>query len=253
MTRIVEDDLEGAALLAELVNAADTVVVFTGAGISTESGIPDFRGPNGLWKKIEPIYFDDFVSSETARLKDWRRRFAFRDQIAAVEPNVAHRAIAGLVASGKVNAVVTQNIDGLHARAGVPEDRLIEIHGNATFATCLDCGKRHELDAAEATIAATGASPRCDCGGLVKAAIVSFGQARPTREMERAEEAIHEADLFVSVGSSLTVQPAATLPLIAKYHGARLVIVNGEATPLDHVAYAVLRGSIGTVFSRLGG
>ncbi len=251
MTVTIDDPTEGAAALAEMVAAAETVVVFTGAGISTESGIPDFRGPNGLWKKITPIYYDEFVSSETARLEDWKRRFRFRDQIAAVEPNVAHLAIGRLARSGKVSAVITQNIDGLHARAGVPDDRLIEIHGNATYATCLDCGERRELDEAEATITASGRAPRCACGGLVKAAVISFGQAMPVREMERAEAAIQEADLFLAVGSSLTVQPAASLPLIAKYQGARLVIVNGEETPLDHLADRVLRGSIGTVFSTL--
>lgn len=251
MTVTIDDPTDGAEVLAEMVAAAETVVVFTGAGISTESGIPDFRGPNGLWKKIQPIYYDEFVSSETARLEDWKRRFRFRDQIATVEPNQAHLAIGRLVAAGKVNAVITQNIDGLHQRAGVPDDRLIEIHGNATFATCLDCGAREELDEAEAVIAATGHSPRCACGGLIKAAIVSFGQAMPVREMERAETAIQEADLFLAVGSSLTVQPAASLPMIAKYDGAKLVIVNGEETPLDGLADRVLRGSIGTVFSRL--
>ncbi len=249
--KTVEEPLEGAAVLAERVARAETVVIFTGAGISTESGIPDFRGPNGLWTKIKPIYYDEFVSSETARREDWKRRFAFRDQIAAVEPNVAHRAIARLIASGKANAVITQNIDGLHGRAGVPDDRLIELHGNATFATCLSCDGRVELDEAEAIIAATGRTPRCACGGLIKAAVISFGQAMPSREMQRAEEAIQQADLFVAVGSSLTVQPAATLPMIAKYEGAELIIVNGEPTPLDGLADRVLRGSIGTVFSRL--
>lgn len=249
--KTVEEPFEGAAVLAERVAQAETVVIFTGAGISTESGIPDFRGPNGLWTKIEPIYYDEFVSSETARREDWKRRFAFRDQIAAVEPNVAHRAIARLIASGKANAVITQNIDGLHGRAGVPADRLIELHGNATYATCLSCDARVELDEAEAIIAATGRTPRCACGGLIKAAVISFGQAMPSREMQRAEEAIQQADLFVAVGSSLTVQPAATLPMIAKYEGAELIIVNGEPTPLDGLADRVLRGSIGTVFSRL--
>ncbi|MBV5266070.1 SIR2 family NAD-dependent protein deacylase [Pinisolibacter aquiterrae] len=249
--KTVEEPLEGAAVLAERVARAETVVIFTGAGISTESGIPDFRGPNGLWTKIKPIYYDEFVSSETARREDWKRRFAFRDQVAAVEPNVAHRAIARLIASGKANAVITQNIDGLHGRAGVPADRLIELHGNATYATCLSCDARVELDEAEAIIAATGRTPRCACGGLIKAAVISFGQAMPSREMQRAEEAIQQADLFVAVGSSLTVQPAATLPMIAKYEGAELIIVNAESTPLDGLADRVLRGSIGTVFSRL--
>lgn len=249
---IVEDPREGSLVLADLIGAARRVVVFTGAGISTESGIPDYRGPNGIWGKIKPIYFDDFVHSEEARMEDWRRRFRFQRECRAAEPNIAHRAIAKLVADGRVIAVITQNIDGLHQRAGVPSEALIEIHGNATYATCLDCDLRHELDDLQAEIARTGHSPVCRaCGGMVKTAIISFGQAMPARQMMRAEHAIERADLFVSVGSSLQVQPAASLPMAAKYQGARLVIVNGDATPLDAIADRVLRGSIGTVFSAL--
>jgi len=249
---VVVDPREGGRILADLVGEARLAVVFTGAGISTESGIPDFRSPNGIWSKIKPIYYDDFVSSETARLEDWRRRFLFRDEFRAAEPNVAHRAIARWIEEGRANAVITQNIDGLHERAGVPRDRLIEIHGNATYATCLECGRRHELDTMEEVIARTGLSPRCSaCGGLVKAAVISFGQAMPTREMMRAEHAIEEADLFVAVGSSLQVQPAASLPMAAKYQGARLVIVNRDPTPLDGLADRVLRGAIGEVFAAL--
>jgi NAD-dependent deacetylase len=249
---IVEDAGEGKTVLAELVGAAHEVVVFTGAGISTESGIPDFRSPNGIWSKVEPIYFDEFLRSEKARLEDWRRRFAFRREFTAATPNVAHTAIARMVEADRCRAVITQNIDGLHQRAGVPADRLIEIHGNGTFATCLDCGTRYELADLETEIAETGKSPRCRaCGGLIKAAIVSFGQAMPAEEMRRAEVAIETADLFVAVGSSLQVQPAASLPVTAKYQGARLVIVNRDPTPLDELADEVLRGSIGEVFSAL--
>ncbi len=249
---MVHDPNEASLLLADLIGAAHRVVVFTGAGISTESGIPDFRGPKGLWGKIKPIYFDEFVASEDARLEDWRRRFAFRRQLERAEPNIAHRAIAKLVADGRVIAVVTQNIDGLHQRAGVPSEHLVEIHGNATHATCLDCGERHELADMEEEIRRNGLAPTCRaCGGLVKAAVISFGQAMPVNAMMRAERAIERADLFVSVGSSLQVQPAASLPLAAKYHGAGLVIVNDAETPLDGVADWVLRGPIGTIFSAL--
>lgn len=249
---VVEDPAEGALLLEREVARAERVVIFTGAGISTESGIPDYRSPGGLWTKIQPIYFQDFVSSEEARLTDWKRRFRFRDEVKAAPPNQGHLAIARMIASGKAGAVITQNIDGLHQRAGVPADRVIEIHGNATYATCLDCGRRHELDTMEAVIERTGASPRCSaCGGLVKAAVISFGQAMPAREMMRAEHAIEDADLCLAVGSSLQVQPAASLPMAAKYHGARLLIVNRDPTPLDGIADHVLRGSIGEVFSRL--
>lgn len=249
---IVEDPHEGSLLLADLVGAARRVVVFTGAGISTESGIPDFRSPGGLWTKIKPIYFNDFVASPEARLEDWRRRFRFRREVDAAEPNVAHRAIAKLVAAGRAIAVITQNIDGLHQRAGVPSESVIEIHGNATYATCLECDERHELEPIEREIDRSGAPPCCrSCGGMLKAAVISFGQAMPTRAMMRAEHAIERADLFLAVGSSLQVQPAASLPMAAKYQGARLVIVNRDPTPLDAIADVVLRGSIGTVFSAL--
>lgn len=249
---MIEDPLEGSLLLADLIGAARRVVVFTGAGISTESGIPDFRSPGGLWSRMKPIYYDDFVASEEARLEDWRRRFDFQREVRAAEPNVAHRAIAKLVAGGKALAVITQNIDGLHQRAGVPSEHLIEIHGNATHATCLECDTRHELDDMEAEIARSGRSPTCRaCGGLVKAAVISFGQAMPTNQMMRAEYAIQRADLFLAVGSSLQVQPAASLPMAAKYQGANLVIVNRDPTPLDGIADHVLRGPIGALFSAL--
>lgn len=249
---MVADPSEASLLLADLIGTARRTVFFTGAGISTESGIPDFRGPNGLWKKIKPIYFDDFVASEEARLEDWRRRFRFRRELASVEPNLAHKAIAKLVAGGKVVAVVTQNIDGLHQRAGVPSEFLVEIHGNATYATCLECDLKHDLDAMETEIARHGHAPVCAaCGGLVKAAVISFGQAMPTGPMYRAEQAIRRADLFVAVGSSLQVQPAASLPVAAKYQGTKLVIVNGDPTPLDEIADHVLRGPIGEIFSAI--
>ncbi len=249
---IVRDTTEGSLLLADLIGAAHRVVIFTGAGISTESGIPDFRGPSAVWKKMEPIYYDDFVASEDARLEDWRRRFHFNREVAAAEPNIAHRAIAKLVAGGKVTAVITQNIDGLHQRAGVPSEYLIEIHGNATRAACLECDEHHDLAEVEAEIGRTGRAPLCrTCGGLVKAAVISFGQAMPVRAMMRAEHAIQRSDLFVAVGSSLQVQPAASLPMAAKYSGSNLVIVNADPTPLDAIADHVLRGPIGKVFSAL--
>lgn len=249
---VVEDSAEGARLLADAVDRAERVVVFTGAGISTESGIPDYRSPGGLWTKIQPIYFQEFVASEEARLADWRRRFRFRHEVEAAAPNQGHLAIARLIASGKASRVITQNIDGLHQRAGVPADRIIELHGNATYATCLDCGRRYELDLMEEVIERTGSSPRCRaCGGLVKAAVISFGQAMPTWEMKQAEYAMEDADLCIAVGSSLQVQPAASLPMAAKYNGSQLVIVNRDPTPLDEIADLVLRGSIGEVFASL--
>ncbi|MBT9288092.1 SIR2 family NAD-dependent protein deacylase [Prosthecodimorpha staleyi] len=246
---IVSDLAEGRRILAEAIGAAKRLVLFTGAGVSTESGIPDFRSPGGLWSRMRPITFQDFVASEAARLEDWRRRFHLMAEFEAAIPNAGHRAMARLVGSGKAIALITQNIDGLHERSGVPEDRLIRLHGTGTHASCLDCHERMEIAEAEAAIAATGQSPRCPaCGGLIKCAVVSFGQAMPEAEMTRAEAASRAADLFVAAGSSLQVHPAAGLPVAARRAGARLLIVNRDETALDSLADRVLRGPIGRLF-----
>ncbi|MEJ1161420.1 SIR2 family NAD-dependent protein deacylase [Prosthecomicrobium sp. N25] len=251
-TNIVRDLDEGRRILADEIAASRALVVFTGAGISTESGIPDFRSPGGLWSRLRPIEFQDFVASEAARLEDWRRRFELGRQFGGAEPNEGHKAIARLVESGHCRAVITQNIDGLHARAGVPADRIVELHGNGTYAHCLRCGTRAGIAAVEAEIAETGTSPRCPaCGGLVKCAVVSFGEAMPVDAMARAEEATRAADLFLAVGSSLQVYPAAGFPIMAKRLGARLVIVNRDETELDDLADRVLRLPIGPLFKTL--
>jgi len=251
---MVADPQAASALLAEAFAAATAAVVFTGAGISTESGIPDFRSPGGIWSRMRPIEFADFLASEEIRLEDWRRRFRMRREFAAAMPNAGHVAVAGLVAAGRVAAVVTQNIDGLHQRAGVAEERIVELHGNGTRAACLDCAAAVDLDAAEAAIAATGRAPRCAaCGGLVKAAIVSFGQPMPAAEMARARAASLACDLFVVAGSSLVVQPAAGFPALAQRNGARLVILDRQPTPLDAAADLVLRGAIGDILGALAG
>lgn len=249
---VITDEAEAQAYLGHAFADAARAVVFTGAGISTESGIPDFRSPGGVWSRMEPIYFDDFLASEAARLEDWRRRFDMLARFRAAAPNAAHRAIARLVDAGIVGAVITQNIDGLHQRAGVPADRLIELHGNGTRAACLDCRRPRGLDGLEEEIAASGRSPRCAaCGGLVKMEIISFGQAMPEQEMARAGESTLEADLFVAIGSSLVVYPAASFPLVAKRNGARLAIVNREPTEQDGFADALVRTPIGKAFARL--
>lgn len=249
---IVDDLSEARALLGDLVAGAGRAVVFTGAGVSTESGIPDFRSPGGLWSQREPIYFDDFLAHEEARLEDWNRRFEMRKLFDAAEPNTAHRAIASLVHGGIVSAVITQNIDGLHQRSGVPEDKLIELHGNATLAGCLDCGASMSLDDARAEMEASGHAPHClSCGGLVKARVISFGQAMPAHEMARAEAVTRDCDLFIAAGSSLVVYPAAGFPLAAKQNGATLVIVNRDPTEQDQAADYVLRGTIGAIFEPL--
>ena len=234
------------AALRRLIENARRVVVFTGAGISTESGIPDFRSPGGIWTRQNPIFFDVFLASEDARRETWRRRFEMDPVLRAARPNRGHVAVAALVAEGKAHAVITQNIDGLHQASGIPLRQVIELHGNTTYATCLDCDARYEIPALQAAFAASGAAPRCEaCGGLVKTATVSFGQAMPPAAMVRAEEAVLEADLCLAIGSSLVVYPAAGFPHLAKRNGARLAILNREETELDPLADLVLHREIG--------
>ena len=237
------------AALARLIRAADRAVVFTGAGISTESGIPDFRSPGGIWTQMAPIDFDDFLNSEAARIESWRRRFAMEDTFGKAAPNRGHRAVDALVHRGKVRAVITQNIDGLHQASGIPDDQVIELHGNTTYAACLDCGQRYELAPIRAAFEAGGDAPRCtDCEGLVKTATISFGQSMPAEPMRRAEEETIAADLFIVLGSSLVVYPAAGFPFAAKRNGAKLVIVNRDPTEMDDIADLVLHRAIGESF-----
>ncbi len=240
-------------LIAEfrrLVRGAERGVALTGAGISTESGIPDFRSPGGLWSKNMPIHYGDFISSAEMRAEAWRRKFVLDDATAGAKPNVAHYALARLAEEGNLSAVITQNIDGLHLAAGTPEDRLIEIHGNGTYARCLSCGQKYELKWVRERFEASGQSPLCEgCGGYVKSGTISFGQAMPEEEMRRAERLAQNADVFLALGSSLVVFPAAALPLIAKRSGAALVVVNREPTDMDGVADLVIHSSLGVLFA----
>jgi len=232
--------------LVRLFAAARQVVVFTGAGMSTESGIPDFRSPGGVWSKMKPIMFQDFVASEDARREAWTRTFSGVAKWTGAQPNPGHYAVARLVAKGKVSAVITQNVDDLHRVSGVPAEKIIELHGNATYATCLDCGQRHELEVLKQSFLGRGEIPTCrQCGGLVKTATISFGQAMPEGPMMRARDETLACDLFVVLGSSLVVYPAAGFPLMAKRNGARLAIVNREETEQDQFADLVLHESIG--------
>ncbi len=232
--------------LQDLLANATRAVVFTGAGISTESGIPDFRSPGGIWTKYQPIDFRDFVASEEMRRESWRRRFAVGSTMSQAEPNRGHRAVASLVSQGKVSSVVTQNVDGLHQASGVPSDQVIELHGNSTYAACLECGKRFELEQIRIVFEADETLPVCDrCDGIVKTATISFGQSMPEDEMRRAEEETLACDLFLAIGSSLVVYPAAGFPSIAKQNGAKLVILNREPTGLDDIADLVLHEEIG--------
>jgi NAD-dependent deacetylase len=238
--------------LRRMIEGARVVVAFTGAGISTESGVPDFRSPGSPWLKNKPIDFDEFVASEEARVEAWRRKFTMDDLYRGAEPSRGHRALASLVAQGRSPGVITQNIDGLHQAAGIPDEAVVELHGNGTYATCLSCGLRHELADIRRDFEATRRAPVCrDCGGMVKSATISFGQAMPEEAMRRARQMTLACDLFLAIGSSLVVYPAAGFPVLAKRNGARLVIVNRERTELDSLADLVVAGEIGQVLGPL--
>jgi NAD-dependent deacetylase len=240
--------------LRQMIADAKSIVAFTGAGISTESGIPDFRSPGGIWTKYKPIEFGDFLASPEARRESWRRKFASEETMRKATPNAGHRALARLVEQGKMIAVVTQNIDGLHQASGVPDDRVIELHGNSTYAACLDCRRRYELDWVREIFAVGERLPHCTaCGGIIKTATISFGQAMPEAEMERARAVTLEADLFIVLGSSLVVYPAAGFPMLAKRNRSRLVIVNREPTDQDELADLVINAEIGATMSRAVG
>src|SRR5579871_3245379 len=187
--------------LHEMIDGAKRIVAFTGAGISTESGIPDFRSPGGIWTKYQPIYFDDFMSSEEMRRESWRRKFATDETMQKAEPNAGHRALARLVERGKMTAIITQNVDGLHQRSGVPDSKVIELHGNTTYATCLDCAQRYELEPIRKAFVDKGKLPVCEkCEGIVKTATISFGQAMPEIQMARAQDETMGCDLVIEIG-----------------------------------------------------
>lgn len=238
--------------LRQFVDDARVILPFTGAGISTECGIPDFRSPGGLWTTNRPIPFDEFLASAGAREEAWRRRFAMEAQFSAAQPGRGHRALADLYRRGKTPAVVTQNIDNLHQASGFADEHVVELHGNTTYATCLDCARRYELPWIRERFDASGLAPDCEaCGGLIKTATVSFGQAMPAEAMRRAEALTVSCDLFLAIGSSLVVWPAAGFPLLAKRSGATLVIVNREPTEFDEIADLVVRDDIGSVLAPL--
>jgi NAD-dependent deacetylase len=240
--------------LTRMIAQAGRIVAFTGAGISTESGIPDFRSPGGMWTRYKPIDFGDFIASEEARREAWRRKFAMDDTMRKATPNAGHRALARLVDDGRMTAVVTQNIDGLHQASGIADDKIIELHGNGTYAACLDCREHYALDWVRDIFAKGERLPICAaCGGIVKTATISFGQAMPELEMERARDVTLACDLFIVLGSSLVVYPAAGFPIMAKRNGARLVIINREPTEQDEMADLVVNAEIGATMGKAVG
>ncbi|MEM9742768.1 MAG: Sir2 family NAD-dependent protein deacetylase [Pseudomonadota bacterium] len=246
-------DLQTLDQLRSLVASAKRIAVFTGAGISTESGIPDYRSADqGLWNTIRPIPFDEFIGSAEERTESWRRRFDGDRVMERAEPNIGHRLVARLVERGRCHAVVTQNVDGLHQAAGVPASQVIELHGNATYARCLSCGFRYEMADLEREFRGSGSVGDCRaCGGVIKAATISFGQAMPPGPMRAAEEAMRAADLCLTLGSSLSVYPAAGFPQFAKERGAGLAIINREPTPLDPMADVVAHRALGATLSAI--
>jgi NAD-dependent deacetylase len=241
MTKEIEE-------VARWILDARRVVVFTGAGLSTESGIPDFRSPGGVWDRYNPedFYFQNFLASEASREKYWQMATEMYEPIKKAQPNPAHIAIAEMERLGNFDCVITQNIDGLHFKAGNSEGKVIQLHGTAMHVTCLDCGKRYDRDEIQDRLRKGLKVPCCDdCKGPLKPATISFGQSMPERETQDAYHRSSLCDLFIVIGSSLVVQPAASMPLVAKRNGAKLVIINRDPTPYDHLADVVIHGLAG--------
>ena len=240
------------AQFAARVKNSQAIVFFTGAGISTESGVPDFRSPGGVWTKYQPVLFQDFLASETARVQHWRLKKATYELFKTVEPNIGHHSIRDFEKRGQLLGLITQNIDGLHKLAGTSDERLVELHGTDRLVTCLECGKRYEPVDVYEHLGEEFTAPTCgECGGYLKSANVSFGQSMPVEAMQRAQAWSERAEIFIVIGSSLQVQPAATFPVIAKRSGALLAIINRDETPLDDLADFVYRGAIGEFFRTL--
>ena len=246
---VMNDQIEQ---VAGLILNAKRIVIFVGAGLSTESGIPDFRSPGGVWDKYDPedFYFQNFLSSEASREKYWQMATEMYEAMRDAKPNQAHLAVAELEKLGKLDCLITQNIDGLHFKAGNSPEKVLELHGTAMFVTCLSCNKRYERDAIQGRIAKGEKAPRCDeCAGLLKPATISFGQSMPERETREAYERSATCDLFIVIGSSLVVQPAANMPVVAHRNGAKLVIVNRDETACDDIADIMIRDQAGSVMS----
>lgn len=239
-------------MLSELISDSKAPIFFTGAGISTNSGIPDFRGPKGIWKTNKPIYFQEFINSKEKRIESWEKKFSNELNINKAKPNLGHQKIAEIMKIKDLSHLITQNVDNLHQETGVNEDQITELHGNATYAKCLDCQLRYDLSELKESFLRTNEPPLCDeCNGLIKTATVSFGQPMPEEEMVIAQKKSINSDLFICIGTSLAVFPAADLPVLAKETGSKLVIINNEPTQMDHIADLVINRDISEVFSEI--
>ena len=239
-------------MLNELISQSEDLVFFTGAGISTNSGIPDFRGPKGIWKTSQPIYFQDFVNSEEKRIESWERKFSNELNINKAKPNQGHMRISEIMKKKDLSHLITQNVDNLHQESGVSDSQITELHGNATYAKCLDCQLRYELAELKESFLSTKVAPLCSvCNGIIKTATISFGQSMPEAEMLLAQKKSISCDLFICIGTSLAVFPAADLPVLAKETGSQLVIINNEPTQMDNIADLVINRDISEVFSEI--
>jgi NAD-dependent deacetylase len=238
---------------SEKIRESEEIVVFTGAGISTESGIPDFRSPGGVWTRYRPVTFQEYMSSEASRIEAWKRRLDGWEQYKNAKPNIGHYFVHSLDAKDKLVGLITQNVDGLHSKAGLPDEKIVELHGSNRKVICLQCDREFNPDEIIKQLVGDFASPKCDvCGGILKSATVSFGQAMPENAMRVAQEWTEQAEVFIVMGSSLQVQPAASFPVVAKRNGALLAIINREAGPLDDTADFVHHGAIGEFCARFG-
>jgi NAD-dependent deacetylase len=250
INKTVTNDQNALSKIARLISESNRAIAFTGAGISTESGIADFRSPGGVWSRYQPVLFRDFLSSEDARRQYWQMKKEGYYELKRAKPNDGHLVLARLEAAGKLIAVITQNIDGLHQDAG--SRRVLELHGTSRYCLCLGCNARLDPDDIQKRLEAGEEIPLCDrCGGLVKSATISFGQSLPADVLTEAFDLSMSTDLVLALGSSLVVEPAASIPLQAKNNGAKLVIINNTETPLDGLADVVIRQSIGATLSQV--
>ncbi len=242
---------ENITVIAEKIAGGGRNIIFTGAGISTESGIPDYRSKGGIWDRYQPVYFDEFMSSKESRIEYWQEKSELYPDLKKAKPNPAHTSIAKLYELGLLDAVITQNIDGLHQKAGLPDEKVIELHGNTCRVRCMSCSEISSIDDAQKRIESGDLAPECECGGYLKPDTISFGQAMPVEEMTKAMNLSQGCDSFIIVGSTLVVQPAATLPGMAKQNNAFLAIINLSETPCDNICDVLIKGKAGEILPKI--
>jgi NAD-dependent protein deacetylase/lipoamidase len=237
--------------LAKKIAGGGSTVIFTGAGISTESGIPDYRSQGGIWDQFRPVYFDEFMSSRDARIEYWRQKDELYTDLLNAKPNAAHMAVADLFKAGLVQAIITQNIDGLHQESGIPDENVIELHGSNRRVRCMTCKKTSSIHDAHERIKKGDPAPECACGGYLKPDTVSFGQSMPADDLQRSIDLSNACDVFIVIGSTLLVQPAALLPDYARQGGAFLAIVNLSETPYDAVCDVLIQRKAGDILPEI--